>query len=32
MARGKKAAATLTPEEKLKQVLVLIDEQPYEIR
>lgn len=31
MARGKKAAATLTPEEKLKQVLVLIDEQPYEI-
>lgn len=31
MARGKKAAATLTPEEKLQQALVPVDEQPYGI-
>ena len=31
MARGKKAAATLTPEEKLQQALVPVEEQPYEI-
>lgn len=31
MAKGKKAAATLTPEEKLQQALVPIEEQPYEI-
>lgn len=31
MARGKKAAATLTPEEKLQQALVSVDDQPYEI-
>ena len=31
MARGKKAAATLTPEEKLQQALVPVEEQPYEV-
>lgn len=31
MARGKKAAATLTPEEKLQQALVPVEEQSYEI-
>lgn len=31
MARGKKAAATLTPEEKLQQALAPVEEQPYEI-
>lgn len=31
MARGKKAAATLTPEEKLQQALVPVEEQPYDI-
>ncbi len=31
MARGKKAAATLTPEEKLQQALVPVEDQPYEI-
>lgn len=31
MTRGKKAAKALTPEEKLEQVLVPVDEQPYSI-
>ena len=31
MARGKKAAAMLTPEEKLQQALVPVEDQPYEI-
>ena len=31
MARGKKAAALLTPEEKLQQALVPVEDQPYEI-
>lgn len=31
MARGKKAAQGLTPEEKLAQVLVPVEEQPYQI-
>lgn len=31
MARGKKAAASLTPEEKLQQALVPVEDQPYEI-
>lgn len=31
MARGKKAAQELTPEEKLAQVLVPVEEQPYQI-
>lgn len=31
MARGKKKEKELTPEEKLQQALVPIDEQPYEI-
>lgn len=31
MARGKKAATTLTPEEKLQQALLPVDEQPYSL-
>lgn len=31
MARGKKKAADLTPEEKLKQALVPVEEQPYKV-
>ena len=31
MARGKKTAKELTPEEKLTQALVPIEEQPYQI-
>ena len=31
MARGKKAAVTLMPEEKLQQALVPVEDQPYEI-
>lgn len=31
MARGKKKAADLSPEEKLKQALVPVEEQPYEV-
>ena len=31
MARGKKAAEVLTPEEKLEQALVPVEEQPYSI-
>ena len=31
MARGKKAAQGLTPEEKLAQALVSMEEQPYQI-
>lgn len=31
MARGKKAASTLSPEEKLQQALVPVEEQPYPI-
>ena len=31
MARGKKAAKALTPEEKLKQALVPVEDQPYPI-
>ena len=31
MARGKKAAKALTPEERLEQALVPVEEQPYPI-
>lgn len=31
MARSKKAAVTLTPEEKLQQALVPVEDQPYEV-
>ena len=31
MARGKKTAKELTPEEKLAQALVPVEEQPYQV-